>query len=447
MNLLQEYRSKLVSAEKAVKVIKAGDWVDYNFVLSQPVLLDKALAARKDELRDVKIRGGMRLTPLEVVEIDPNREHFCYNSWHFSAYERQLSDRGLCNYIPMIYRNMPLFYRKSLEVDVAMFTVAPMSSDGYFNFSLTNSASKAIAEQAKIVILEINKQLPVITGGQEEGIHIREIDYIVEGDNPELPVINPVQVSDTDKKIAQFIMREIKDGSTIQLGVGALPNAVGTMIAESDLKNLGMHTEMLVDAYMTMTRAGKITNTLKNINKGKGVFSFCAGSKDLYEWTNDNPALISVPIDYANDPHTMAKNDNLVTINNCVEVDILGQVTAETAGSRQLSGTGGQLDFLTGGYLSQGGKSFICFTSTFTDKRTGQMKSRVLKNLPLSSVVTNPRTQAHYLVTEWGVADLAGRSTWERAERIINIAHPAFREDLIRAAEQLGIWRQSNKHL
>ena len=444
MNLRQEFRSKLFSAEQAVKVIKSGNWVDYNFSLAQPILLDKALAARKDELRDVKVRGGLRLSPLDIVTVDPDREHFCYNSWHLSGYERQLNDRGLCNYIPMIYRNMPLFYRKSLEVDVAMFSVAPMDSNGYFSFSLTNSASRAIAEQAKIVILEINNKLPIVAG-REACIHISEVDYIVESDNYDLPVINPVKVSNTDRKIAQFIMREIQDGSTIQLGVGALPNAVGTMIAESDLKHLGMHTEMLVDAYMTMMRAGKITNTLKNIDKGKGVFSFCAGSKELYEWVSDNAELISVPIDYANDPHIMAKNNNLVTINNCVELDVLGQVTSETSGSRQISGTGGQLDFLTGGYLSKGGKSFICFTSTFTDKRTGQLKSRILKNLPESSVVTNPRTQLHYLVTEWGIADLSGRSTWERAERIINIAHPDFREDLIRGAERLGIWRKTNK--
>lgn len=258
-------------------------------------------------------------------------------------------------------------------------------------------------------------------------------------------MINPGEISDTDRKIAQLILKEIKDGATIQLGVGALPNAVGTMIGESDLKNLGMHTEMLVDAYMMMTKAGKITNTAKKIDTGKGVFSFCAGSQDLYDWVRDNPMLASVPVNYANDPYIMSMNDQLITINNCVEVDIFGQVTSETSGSRQISGTGGQLDFLTGGYMSNGGKSFICFTSTFMDKRTGKKHSRIAACLPENSVVTNPRTQAHCLVTEWGIADLAGRSTWERAEKIINIAHPDFREELISGAERLGIWRKSNK--
>lgn len=444
MSLTQEYQTKSVTAAQAAKVIESGDWVDYSFSLSQPVLLDQALAARRDELQDVKIRGGFRLSPLAVVETDPLREHFCYNSWHFSGYERQLSDRGLCNYIPMIYRNLPLYYRKSLEVDVAILAVAPMDANGYFNFSLTNSASKAITEKAGTVILEINRQLPVISG-REDRIHIRDVDYLVEGDHPPLPVITPAPADAIHKQLAGFIVREIQDGATLQLGVGALPNAIGNMIAESDLKNLGIHTEMLVDAYMLMAKAGKITNALKNIDRGHSVFSFCAGSSDLYEWTAGNGSLLSVPVSYVNDPYIMAQNDQLITINNCVEIDILGQATAETAGSRQLSGTGGQLDFLTGGYSAQGGKSFICFTATFMDKKTGQMQSRIRPKLPHGSVVTDPRTQAHYFVTEWGVADVAGRSTWERAERLINIAHPSFREELIRGAEELGIWRKSNK--
>ncbi|TWH51973.1 acetyl-CoA hydrolase/transferase family protein [Sporomusa sp. KB1] len=445
MDLLQEYKSKLVSAERAVQVVQSGEWVDYNFALARPILLDKALATRKTELRDVKVRGGVIMEPLEIVTADPLQEHFIYNSWHQLGYERRLSDQGLCNYIPMLYRNMPLYYRKSLEVDVAMFAVSPMDKHGYFSFSLTNSASKAICERAKTVILEINENLPAVSCGSEHCIHISDVDYIVEGDNQELPVVNPVDVSETDKKIAQYIVNEIRNGSTIQLGIGALPNAVGTMIAESDLRDLGIHTEMLVDAYMTMARAGKITNKLKNIDKGKSIFSFCLGSKNLYEWVTDNLGLASCPINYTNDPHVMALNDNLVTINNCIEVDLYGQINSESSGSRQISGTGGQLDFLTGGYMSKGGKSFICFTSKYTDKKTGTAKSRVQISLPTSTTVTNPRTQGHYLVTEWGMADLAGRSTWERAERIINIAHPDFREELIKGAERLGIWCKTNK--
>lgn len=445
MNLLQEYRSKLVSAEQAVKVIESGNWVDYNFALAQPILLDKALAARKAELRGVKVRGGLMLKPLGIVEGDPSREHFCYNSWHLSGYERQLSDRGLCNYMPMIYRNLPLLYRKSLEVDVAMFSVAPMDKNGYFSFSLTNSASNAICERAKIIILEVNDQLPVVICGRENFIHISEVDFVVESGSHELPVINPAPIGEIDQKIAALVVNEIQDGSTIQLGIGTLPNAVGNMIAESDLKDLGLHTEMLVDAYMTLSKCGKVTNKYKRTDQGKGVWTLCAGSKELYDWVDGNTALASCPSDYVNNPYVMAQNDKLVTINNCIEVDLFGQVNAETSGCRQISGTGGQLDFLTGGYLAKKGKSFICFASTFINKTTKVVKSRVVSSFLENTVVTNPRAQAHYLVTEWGIADLAGRSTWERAERIINIAHPDFREALIKEAERLKIWRPTNK--
>ena len=445
MDYKQEYKSKVKTAAEAVKVVKSGDWVDYNFALAQPVMLDKALAARMGELRGVQVRGGFGLRPLDIIRVDPTKEHFSYHSWHLSGYERQLSDQGMCDYIPMIYRNLPIYYRKSLEVDVAMFTVTPMDKNGYFNFSLTNSASRAVAERAKIIILEINEKLPVAVGGKEHCIHISDVDYIVESDNPDLTVTTSTKVTEADKKIAQFIVGQIENGSTIQLGIGALPNAVGAMIAQSDLKELGVHTEMLVDAYLSLFKAGKITNKFKNMDKGKSVWSLCVGSQELYDWVDGNTEMASYPIDYTNDPHTMALNDKLITINNCMEVDILGQVSSETSGSRQISGTGGQLDFLTGGYMSNGGKSFICFTSTFMDKKTGEIKSRVAVNLPTSSVVTNPRAQAHYLVTEWGMVDLAGRSIWERAERIISIAHPDFREDLIVGAEKLGIWRRTNK--
>ena len=445
MNVRQEYQSKLVSAVKAVQAVRSGDWVDYNFALAQPILLDKALAARKEELIDVKIRGGLMLQPLAVAEKDSSRQHFCYNSWHFSSYERKLAEKGLCNYIPMIYRNHILYYRKSIQVDVAMFCVSPMDKHGYFNFSLTNSSSRALAEQANTVILEVNNKLPLAHGGLGNCIHIRDVDYIVEGENPALVTIPQSKPTAVEEKIAAVILEEISDGATIQLGVGGLPNAVGCIIADSGLKDLGVHTEMLVDAYLEMDKAGKITNKRKHTDRGKSVWSFCAGSQELYDWVDNNQGLASYPVDYTNDPQIMAHNEKMISINNCVEVDIWGQVSSETAGSRQISGTGGQLDFLTGGYLAAAGKSFICFTSTFTDKKTGVLKSRINATLPEFSIVSNPRTQAHYLVTEWGKADLAGRSTWERAERIINIAHPDFRTQLEQAAEKLGIWRRTNK--
>lgn len=444
MNLINEYKSKLCSAKQAVKVVKSGDWVDYGLGLGQPVLLDMALAERRNELRDVKIRGALSLRLLQTVETDPERETFIYSSWHFSGYERKLHDRNLCNYIPMVYRNKPRFYREHLQVDVAMITATPMDRHGYFNFSLANSATKAILETAKVVIVEVNEALPYAFGGREECIHISEVDFIVEAGTISIPEL-PSPVSDEiDGKVAKLIVEDIVDGATIQLGIGGMPNAVGNLIAESDVKNLGMHTEMLVDAYLTMYEKGKLTNKCKSIDKGKGAWTFCAGSKQLYNWVECNPALASYPVDYTNDPRNIAQIDNFISVNNCVEVDLYGQISSESSGTRQISGTGGQLDFVTGSYLSKGGKSFICFRSSFTDKN-GQMASRVVPTLPAGGIVTDPRTQVHFLVSEWGKVNLAGCSTWERAERIISISHPDFREQLIKEAQQMKIWRRSNK--
>lgn len=446
MGFWKQYNEKLRPASDAAQLVKSGDWVDYHFALAAPQELDRALAARKEELRDVKIRGAMRATPLAVAEADPEGASFTYNSWHITTYERQLCERGLAYYIPMIFRNMPLFYRKSLEVDVSFSSVSPMDENGYFNFALSNAASKAVCQRAKKVVVEVNEKFPAIRQGRENAIHINDVDMVVENPAPVLPALEPVPFGDVENRIAASIIERLRDGVTIQLGVGALPNAVGAMIAQSDLKDLGIHTEMLVDAYRDMALAGKISNRLKKTDSGLSVFSFALGSAAFYEWIAYNAGdFATFPISYVNDPTVIAANDNVVTINNCLEVDLRGQVASETAGHRHISGTGGQLDFVTGGYQAMGGQSFICLTSTYWDKHEERMKSRIRPDLPLGSVVTDPRAQAHLLVTEWGVADLAGRSVWERAERLIAIAHPDFRDDLIRAAGSLNLWRRSNK--
>ncbi|WP_213996714.1 acetyl-CoA hydrolase/transferase family protein [Tepidanaerobacter syntrophicus] len=439
-----QYKSKLVDAAEAVKVVKSGDWVDYDFAHLHPRELDKALAARKDELTDVKIRGMLSLWQPEVVKIDPERKHFIYNSWHFSGIDRKMHDQGLCDYIPMIYRNKPLFYRNELTVDVAMIQVAPMDNHGFFNFSLINSATRSIVEKAKTVIVEVNPRLPRCLGGWQENVHISEVDYIVEGPG-EPPVAIPAALpTQQEIKIAHLVVSQLTDGSNLQFGIGGLPNAIGTMLADSDLKNLGCHTEMLVDAYYYLDMAGKLTNKNKKFLKGKTVWSFCVGSKELYDWVDDNPALASFPVDYTNDPTVIAANDNAVSINSAIEVDLFGQISGESSGLRQISGTGGQLDFVTGAFQSRGGKAFICLPSTYKDK-DGNVHSRIVPVLPLGGAVTTPRSQAHYIVTEYGIANLAGRTTWERAEALISIAHPKFRDGLIKEAEKMKIWRHSNK--
>ena len=444
MNFAEEYKRKLKTPEEAVKLVKDGDWVDYSVGIGFPVLLDAALAKRKDELRDIKIRGSLAMQPIQAVEQDRERRTFTYNSWHCSGYERKLCDEGLCNYIPMIFRNMASYYRRYLTVNVAMISVAPMDSKGFFNFSMVNCTTRAILDAADLIILEVNEHMPHVYGGQEDCIHISEVDVVVEGEHKPLAQLPVPPATEIDEKIASLLLPHIPDGATIQLGIGGMPNSVGKLMAESDLKDLGMHTELLSDGFVDLYEAGKLTNSRKTLHRGKGVFGIALGSQRFYDWVGENQGLLSFPMDYVNQPSVMAQMENMISINNCIAIDLYGQVSSESAGTRHISGTGGQLDFSTGAYDAPGGKGFICMTSSYRDK-TGNLKSRILPKFTEGDIITTPRTQAFYIVTEYGIVNLAGRSTWERAELLISLAHPDFRDELIAAADKQKIWRNSNR--
>ena len=443
MNHKEEYERKLVNADAAVKAVKSGDWVDYGHFTCAPTFLDAALARRVEELRDVKVRALTFPGMAAIATADPYQEHFTYNNWHFSGGDRTLHDRGLCNYIPLLYHEGPSLY-SIIDTDVFMVKVAPMDKDGYFNFGPSNSISKYIADRAKTVIVEVNTNVPYCYGGRNEAIHISKVDYIVESDNKPLFCTAEPKIGDVDRKIASLIVEEIPDGGCLQLGIGAMPNAVGKLIAESSLKDLGVHTEMLVDSYVDMYMAGRVTNMKKHTDKGKMVYTFALGSRKLYDFIDQNRCCASYSVDYTNNPENIRANDNTIAINNAVEVDLFCQVSSESSGTRQISGTGGQFDFVFGAFHSKGGKSFICLSSTTKDK-FGTVKSRIRSVLEPGSIVTVPRTIVHYVVTEYGKAMLKGKSTWERAEALINIAHPTFREELIKEAELMGIWRRSNR--
>ena len=443
LDFRKEYEKKLCSPEDAVSVVKSGDWIDYTSSLGKPVLLDRALAARRDELFDVKIRGNLIEGPIEVAECDESQEHFIYHTWHCSNYERKLCDRGMCYYIPMVFHNNAAYYEFFLDVNVVMVSVAPMDKHGYFNFSVNTGVAGPIVEDADIVIVEVNEHLPTVHGGYGECVHVTEVDYIVEGEHEPLMEAHLPVPKEIDRKIAANVIEKIRDGSTLQLGIGTIPDAVGALIAESDLKDLGMHTELCSDAYLHMYRAGKLTNKRKTIDRGKGVYGVAIGSRDLYEWIDDNHGLAAYPLEYVNRPYVIAQIDNMVSINACVAVDLYGQVSSESFGARQISGTGGQLDFLIGASASKGGKAFLCMSSTYRDK-SGRLHSRVLPQFN-GDIITSPRSQVYFMATEYGVINMEGRSTWERAEALISIAHPAFRDNLIREAETRRIWRKSNK--
>lgn len=443
MDYLAEYRSKLRTPEQAVQVIKSGDWVDYGTALGMPVLLDAALAARREELTDVKVRGNLMFGPLQVVECDQEQAHFTYHSWHCSAYERRLCDRGLCYYIPMIFRNMAEYYKHFLTVNVAMLAVTPMDRHGYFNLSTSTGAAKGILDKADVVILEVNEHLPRLCGGFDEVIHISDVDMVVEGEHAPLVQMQQHAPSAEDTAIAQHVLPYIVDGATVQLGIGGMPGALGKLLAQSGLRDLGMHTELCSDAYLEMYEAGVLTNRRKTIYPGKGVLGIALGSQRLYDWLDENPGIMACPLSFVNAPEVIAQLDNMVSINSCISADLYGQVVSESSGLRQISGTGGQLDYLTGAAMARGGKAFICMTSTHTDSN-GAVHSRIVPSFR-GDIVTSPRSQAHLIATEYGVVNLAGRSTWERAELLVSIAHPMFREELIRAAEAQRIWRRFEK--
>ena len=446
MSFLEEYKQKLVSADEAVKIVKSGDWVDYGWCTGTPDALDKALTRRTDELKDVNVRGGILLKPLAIFEREDAGEHFTWNSWHMGGYERKLIKRGCSFYSPIRYSELPRYYRDSTTPDdVAMFQVAPMDSHGYFNFGPNASHLGAVCETSKKIIVEVNENMPRCHGGSEANVHISQVSYIVEGDNPaigELGAGGPA--TDVDKKVAELIVDQIPNGACLQLGIGGMPNAVGSLIAESDLKDLGVHTEMYVDAFVDIAKAGKITGAKKNIDRYRQAYGFGAGTKKMYDYLDENPELMSAPVSYTNDIKNIAALDNFISINNCVDLDLFGQISSETSGTKHISGAGGQLDFVLGAYMSNGGKSFICCSSTFTDKQ-GVVHSRIRPTLVEGSVVTDTRANTHYIVTEYGMVNVKGLSTWQKAEAIISVAHPDFRDELIKEAEKMHIWRRSNK--
>ena len=446
MNFQTMYNEKLTSAEDAVKVVNSGDWVDYGWCTGTPVALDAAMAKRLPELTDVNFRGGILMHVPEIFKIDSPAQHMTWNSWHMGGIERKAIAQNFSFYNPIRYSELPRYYRDSATPSrVVMFQVAPMDKHGYFNFGPNASHMAAVCERAEIIIVEVNENMPRCLGGFEEGIHISQVTMIVEGSNPAIDAMGAAApATEVDEAVAKYIVDEIPDGACLQLGIGGMPNAVGSLIAKSDLKDLGVHTEMYVDAFVDIAKAGKITGMNKSIDKGRQVYAFGAGTQKLYDYLDENPQCMSAPVNYTNDIRSISALDNFISINNAVDIDLYGQINAESAGTKQISGAGGQLDFVLGAYLSNGGKSFICMSSTFTAK-DGTVNSRIRPTLANGSIVTDTRANVHYFVTEYGIVNLKGLSSWQKAEAIISVAHPDFRDQLIAEAEQMKIWKQSNK--
>ncbi|MEG2175339.1 MAG: butyryl-CoA:acetate CoA-transferase [Oscillibacter sp.] len=447
MSYQDAYKQKLTTADEAVKVVKSGMWLDYGWSTCSANVLDAALARRAEELSDVKIRGGILTRRPAIADVPNVADHFSWNSWHMSGVERKMLHEGMAYYIPLRYSELPGYYRNCIAPpDVAMFQVAPMDEHGWFNFGPNGSHLKAVCDTAKVIILEINKNIPICLGGFDNCVHISQIDMIVEGDNAPMEQLGGSGApSEVDLAVANLVVPEIPNGACLQLGIGSMPSTIGKMIAESDLTDLGIHTEMYVDAFVDMAAAGKITGARKPFDKGRQTYAFAAGTQRLYDYLNNNPECMCAPVSYVNDISRVSQIDNFVSINGAVDIDLFGQVSSESSGTSHISGAGGQQDFVMGAYLSKGGKSFICCSSSFMDKKSGQLKSRIRPTMMEGTIATATRTNLHWVVTEYGKFNVKGKSTWERAEGLIGLAHPQFREELIAEAEKMHIWRRSNK--
>jgi acyl-CoA hydrolase len=427
-------QARRVTAQEAAELVKSDDWVDYGFALGQPDLFDQALGARATQLRRVKVRGALTVRPRAILDADPSGEHFLWFNWHFSGYDRRQHDAGRCNYIPMNFGEAPDYYRRFVEpIAVACVKTAPVDESGYFNFGPSTSYHRAMIERARIVIVETNTNVPRVLG-PDVGLHEREVDYVIDGGSAALPELPGGQVSVIERQVARLIAQEIEDGACLQVGIGGMPNAVCSLLRDANVRDLGIHTEMMVDGIGELIEGGVVTNRLKQINPGRSVYSFALGTSKLYRLLDGNPAISSHSVDYTNLPVNIARNDRVVSINNTTQIDLQGQAASESSGHRQISGTGGQLQFVRGAYASRGGKSFICLSSTCELK--GQRHSRIVSTLTPGNIVTTPRTDVMYVVTEYGMVNLKGKSVAERAQALISIAHPDYRDSLTRAARE-----------
>ena len=427
-------RARPISADAAARMVKSGDWVDYGITHCQPDVFDKALAARVSELRDVKFRSCISLRPRAVLEADPEGEHFFWFSWHFSGYDRAKHDAGISHYIPVNLGEVPDYYRRNIEsVDVAVLKTCPMDADGYFNFGGTGLWHRAIVERAMVVIVEVTDGLPYVYG-EQTGVHRSEVDFVIEGDNEPAVELPNAPLTEVDRAVGRLIAGEIEDGSCLQIGIGGMPNAVCALLAESGARDLGVHSEMLTDGIVDLYKSGQVTGANKILDQGKIVYSFALGTRALYETIERNPDFHCCQVDYTNPPHIVMRNNRVIAINNTTQIDLQGQAASESDGHRHISGTGGQLQFVRAAYASSGGKSFICLSSTY--EKRGVRKSRIVLDLTPGNIVTTPRSDMMYVVTEYGIVNLKGLSVAARAKALISIAHPDYREGLEREARE-----------
>lgn len=433
MDLNKLYQSRVVTAEDAVRKIQSGQRVFLTGNCSTPQTVLAALVKHAPNLKDVEICQALSVGPADYVS--PEMEgHMRVNTMFISANIRKAVQEGRADFTPVLLSEFPLLFKnKHLPVDVALVHLSPPDEHGFLSFGIENGLTKSAAESARTIIAEVNQQMPRTLG--DSFIHLSRINYIVPVNYQLAEMSMGGEGADpVTEKIAGFIAELIPDGATMQMGIGAIPDAVLKYLYNK--KDLGVHSELFSDGVIDLVDAGVMTNARKTLHTGKIVAGFIIGSRRLYNWVDDNPLIELHPTEYINDPYVIAQNDRMVAINSAIEVDLTGQVCADSIGPKLYSGVGGQLDFIYGASRSKGGVPIIALPST-TTTRDGTVISRIVTMLKRGAGVVTSRNHVRYIVTEYGVADLYGKSIRKRAEALIGVAHPDFREDMKKEAVEL----------
>jgi acyl-CoA hydrolase len=432
MSWVDEYKKKLCTAEEAVSVVKSRDRVYISGNAATPYHLMNALARRKDELEDVELVHVLLLgdDPLSKPEMEG---HFRHNSLFVGPADREAINEGRADYVPIFLHQIPGLFKKGLlALDAAILHLSPPDEHGFMSLGVEVLASKAAAETAKVLIAQVNDKMPRVLG--DSFLHVSRVHKVVEISEP-LPQLEKSPATEVELKIGKYIADLIDDGSTLQLGIGGIPDAV--LASLGNRRDLGIHTEMISDGVMESIERGVITGSKKTFHPYKAVITFALGSTRLYEFVDNNPVIEAHPTDYVNHPFLVAQNDNMIAINSAIEVDITRQICSDSIGTFIYSGFGGQVDFIRGAAHSKGGKPIIALPST---AKGGEM-TRIVPFLKQGAGVVTTRGDVHYVVTEYGVAYLHGKNLQERTRALINIAHPKFRDELVHEGKKRHLLR------
>ena len=422
MEWKEHYESRKITADAAIAMLQKGDLIVGGHGTGEPQLLPEALVRHQHEMEGIVVYHGIALGPSVYCGENVDPAHVQHLTIFAGTNTRKAVQQGRALFVPMHFSDGPIAIRNGLvPVDVSWIHVSPPNKHGYCTLGITNDYQRAGMEMARLVVAEVNTNMPRTYG--DSLVHVSQIDYFVPSDRPLIEMSKP-SIGEVEAAIGRYVADMVEDGCTMQFGMGGIPNAIVGFLKEKN--DLGLHSELISDGSMELMKSGNANNSRKKVHVGKTVGTFCSGTKELYEWLDDNPAVEFYPVDYINNSHVIAQNDKVFSVNSALQADLMGQVCAETINGKQFSGIGGQMDFVRGASLSKGGKSVIAMPSTAAKGKV----SRIVAGVQPGDAVTTPRNDVDYIVTEYGVAKLSGVDIAERARRLIAIAHPQFRDQL-----------------